>query len=106
MTSGVVWSARPEHPAIAPALPGSLEGVDVQLTSSPRRALGLLAAGTIGLSTALLGVATVAHAAPGDTVVPAEEVAAGRQRNGISTELLCTTQRCGPVASRLDPAGC
>jgi titin len=35
----------------------------VQLTSSPRRALGLLAAGTIGLSTALLGVTGVAQAA-------------------------------------------
>jgi LPXTG-motif cell wall-anchored protein len=34
----------------------------VQLTSSPRRALGLLAAGTIGLSTALLGVTGVAQA--------------------------------------------
>jgi LPXTG-motif cell wall-anchored protein len=38
----------------------------VHLTSSPRRVLGLLAAGTIGLSTALLGVTAVAHAAPGD----------------------------------------
>jgi hypothetical protein len=34
----------------------------VQLTSSPGRALGLLAAGTIGLSTALLGVGGVAQA--------------------------------------------
>jgi LPXTG-motif cell wall-anchored protein len=46
----------------------------VPLTSSPRRALGLLAAGTIGLSTALLGVAGVASAEPGDAV--ATEVAA------------------------------
>ncbi|WP_116449433.1 LPXTG cell wall anchor domain-containing protein [Blastococcus litoris] len=38
----------------------------MQLTSSPRRALGLLAASTIGLSTALLGVAGVAQAAPAD----------------------------------------
>ncbi|WP_040337621.1 hypothetical protein [Candidatus Blastococcus massiliensis] len=37
----------------------------MQLTSSPRRALGVLAAGTIGLSTALLGVTGVAQAAPG-----------------------------------------
>jgi hypothetical protein len=36
----------------------------VQLTSSPRRALGLLAAGTVGLSTALLGVTGVAQAVP------------------------------------------
>jgi titin len=36
----------------------------VQLTSSPRRALGLLAAGTIGLSTAVLGVSGVAQASP------------------------------------------
>lgn len=35
----------------------------MQLTSSPRRALGVLAAGTIGLSTALLGVTGVAQAA-------------------------------------------
>ncbi|TKJ23406.1 hypothetical protein [Blastococcus sp. CCUG 61487] len=35
----------------------------MQLTSSPRRALGLLAAGTVGLSTALLGVTGVAQAA-------------------------------------------
>jgi titin len=39
----------------------------VPLTSPPRRALGLLAAGTIGLSTTLLGVAGIAHAVPGDT---------------------------------------
>jgi len=47
----------------------------VRFTSSPRRALGLLAAGTIGLSTAMLGVSGVASAAPGDAVVT-EEVAA------------------------------
>jgi LPXTG-motif cell wall-anchored protein len=34
----------------------------VQLTSSPRRALGLLAAGTLGLSTALVGIAGGAQA--------------------------------------------
>jgi titin len=51
----------------------------VQFSSSPRRALGLLAAGTIGLSTALLGVTAVAQAAPGDTVAadaPVEAVLA------------------------------
>ena len=48
----------------------------MQLTSSPRRALGLLAAGTIGLSTAMLGVSGVASAAPGDAVVTEAEVAA------------------------------
>ena len=58
-------AARPAHRATAPANPGSLKGVDVQLTSSPRRALGLLAAGTIGLSTALVGVAGVAQRRPG-----------------------------------------
>ena len=47
----------------------------MQLTSSPRRALGLLAAGTIGLSTALLGVTGVAGAAPGDAVPTEAEVA-------------------------------
>jgi titin len=48
----------------------------VQLTSSPRRALGLLAAGTIGLSTVLLGVTGVAQAAPGDaTEAPVESPA-------------------------------
>lgn len=34
----------------------------MQLTSSPRRALGLLAVGTVGLSTALLGLTGVANA--------------------------------------------
>ena len=48
----------------------------MRLTSSHRRALGLLTAGTIGLSTALLGVAGVAHAAPGVTVPAEAEVAA------------------------------
>ena len=42
----------------------------MQLTSSPRRALGLLAAGTIGLSTALVGVTGVASAAPDPAHVP------------------------------------
>ncbi len=42
---------------------------------SPRRAAGLLAAGTIGLSTALLGVTGVAGAAPEEPVV-LEELAA------------------------------
>ncbi|HEY0509139.1 MAG TPA: fibronectin type III domain-containing protein [Blastococcus sp.] len=36
----------------------------MQFTSSPRRALGLLAVGTIGMSTAVLGVTGVAQAAP------------------------------------------
>ena len=48
----------------------------MQLASSPRRALGLLAAGTVGLSTALLGVTGVANADPGDTVASAVVVAA------------------------------
>ena len=44
----------------------------MQLTSPSRRVFGILAAGTIGLSTALLGVTGVAQAAPGDaTEAPA-----------------------------------
>jgi titin len=43
----------------------------VQFTSSPRRALGLLAAGTVGLSTALIGIAGGAQAA---TVPNAPEI--------------------------------
>lgn len=39
----------------------------MQLTSPSRRVFGILAAGTIGLSTALLGVTGVAQAEPGDT---------------------------------------
>ena len=37
----------------------------MQLTSPSRRVFGILAAGTIGLSTALLGVTGVAQADPG-----------------------------------------
>jgi LPXTG-motif cell wall-anchored protein len=74
----VVWSARPEYRATAPALPGSLEGVDVQLTSSPRRALGLLAAGTIGLSTALVGITGVANAVPVAPNAPTIEAIEGQ----------------------------
>ncbi|SOE00233.1 fibronectin type III domain-containing protein [Blastococcus haudaquaticus] len=48
----------------------------MQFTSSPRRALGILAAGTIGLSSALLGVAGVASATPGGAVATDAEVAA------------------------------
>ncbi|TQN38096.1 hypothetical protein FHU33_4781 [Blastococcus colisei] len=48
----------------------------MQLTSPPRRALGLLTAGTIGLSTALLGVAGVASATPGDAVSTEDVVSA------------------------------
>jgi hypothetical protein len=48
----------------------------VQLTSPPRRVFGILAAGTIGLSTALLGVTGVASAEPGDAVAADAEVAA------------------------------
>jgi titin len=71
----VVESSPSGQPETAPGVPGPIEGGDVRLASSHRRALGLLTAGTIGLSTALLGVTGVAHAAPGDTVA-AEEVAA------------------------------
>jgi titin len=52
------------------------KGVDVQLTFPSRRAFGILAAGTIGLSTALLGVTGVANAEPGDVVEAEAELAA------------------------------
>ncbi|SFF49725.1 LPXTG cell wall anchor domain-containing protein [Blastococcus tunisiensis] len=42
----------------------------MQLTSSPRRALGLLAAGTIGLSTGMIGLTGVAQAAPSGPLAP------------------------------------
>ncbi len=41
-----------------------VSGVFVQSTSPLRRAAGLLAAGTLGMSTAVLGLGGVAHAAP------------------------------------------
>ena len=59
----MVWFCLSGAPDTAPAIRDPIKGVDVQLTSSPRRALGLLAAGTIGLSTALLGLTGVAQAA-------------------------------------------
>jgi hypothetical protein len=46
----------------------------VQLTSPSRRVFGFLAAGTIGLSTALLGVTGVAHADPAEPAAAAEGV--------------------------------
>ena len=46
----------------------------MQLTSSPRRALGLLAAGTIGLSTALVGIGGVAQAATGPNAPTIEAI--------------------------------
>ncbi|TKJ23404.1 hypothetical protein [Blastococcus sp. CCUG 61487] len=51
----------------------------MQLTSSPRRALGVLAAATIGLSTALLGATGVAQAAgyPAPTIQAVEGVDQG-----------------------------
>jgi hypothetical protein len=57
----VIRSRRPESRACAGA-PGTWEGVDALLAFSSRRALALLAAGTIGLFTALLGVTGVAQA--------------------------------------------
>jgi hypothetical protein len=57
------WSgARVRDPGHRPGASGTIKGDDVHLASSPRRALGLLAAGTIGLSTAILGVTGVAQA--------------------------------------------
>jgi hypothetical protein len=44
----------------------------VRLTSPSRRVFGFLAAGTIGLSTALLGVTGVAHADPADPAAAAD----------------------------------
>ena len=52
------------------------KGVDVQLTFPSRRAFGILAAGTIGLSTALLGVTGVVNASPDDVVEAEAELAA------------------------------
>ena len=55
----------PGSRADAPGVPGTFRReIDVRLTSPSRRAAGLLAASTIGLSTALLSVAGVATAAP------------------------------------------
>ena len=48
----------------------------MQLTFPSRRVFGILAAGTIGLSTALLGVTGVANAEPGDVVEAEAELAA------------------------------
>ena len=48
----------------------------MQLTSPSRRVFGILAAGTIGLSTALLGVTGVAQADPGEEVTVEAPVAA------------------------------
>jgi LPXTG-motif cell wall-anchored protein len=68
-----VMSCMPSRTAgPPPRRTGTMNGVDVQLTSPSRRVFGLLAAGTIGLSTALLGVTGVAYADPADpTVAPA-----------------------------------
>ena len=52
----------------------------MQFTSSPRRALGLLAAGTVGLSTALLGIAGGAQAA---TVPLAPEIPVRGRRDTL-----------------------
>ena len=49
----------------------------MQFTSPSRRAFGILAAGTIGLSTALLGVMGVAQADPADSSTVAATVPAG-----------------------------
>jgi titin len=66
----MVWCPvrKPGH---RPGASGTIKGVDVRFTSPSRRVFGFLAAGTIGLSTALLGVTGVAQAAPGtDPEVP------------------------------------
>ena len=77
VTGGPVppWSgARVRKPGHRPGASGTIKGVDVQLTSPSRRVFGFLAAGTIGLSTALLGVTGVAQADPG------RDRGAGRRR--------------------------
>jgi titin len=57
------WSgARVRNTGHRPGASGTIKGDDVQLTFPSRRVLGVLAAGTVGLSTALLGVTGVAQA--------------------------------------------
>jgi LPXTG-motif cell wall-anchored protein len=76
------------------------EGVDVPLAPSRRRALGLLAATTIGLSTVLLGGTGVAQAAP--TLVPqAPEIVA---IDAAATSLVITFDANHPPADDLDTA--
>jgi titin len=60
----MVWCAV-RNTGHRPGASGTIKGVDVLFTSPSRRVLGVLAAGTIGLSTALLGVTGVAQADPG-----------------------------------------
>jgi hypothetical protein len=62
----VVWSSvPPESRRVVPAFRATSTGSpDVPLTSPSRRAAGLLAASTIGLSTAVLSVTGVASATP------------------------------------------
>jgi hypothetical protein len=59
---------RPDLRADAPGVPGTffLRESDVRFTSPSRRAAGLLAAATIGLSTTVLSLTGVASAAVGD----------------------------------------
>jgi LPXTG-motif cell wall-anchored protein len=66
-----------------PGVPGSTQGANVQLTSSPRRALGLLAVSTVGLSTAVIGVTGVASAAT-TTFTFSTDPAASVDQKGIS----------------------
>jgi hypothetical protein len=61
----------------APGVPGPFLEVHVQYASPSRRAVGLLAAGTVGLSTAVLGFSGVAQAARGYTVADGVPVPAG-----------------------------
>jgi hypothetical protein len=81
------------------------KGVDVQPTSRPRRVLGIFAAGTIGLSTALLGVTGVAQAAPVDPTseAPAAEAETPAVESTESTESTDTdTSEVDPEAATLD----
>lgn len=69
----------------------------MRFTSPPRRALGLLAAGTIGLSTAMLGVTGVASATPEDAVVIEAEVAAALSVPSAPSSLKATRVGDGSV---------
>jgi hypothetical protein len=95
----VVWCGV-RDPGLAPASRDPNKGVDVLLASPPRRALGLLAASTIGLSTALLGVTGVAQAAP--TLAPLAP-AIDRIQGGDTT-LVVTADANHPAEDDLDTA--
>lgn len=73
----------------------------MQLTSSPRRALGLVAVGAIGMSTAVLGVTGTASAAT-DTWTFSTDLLADADRAGVN-QIEITADGC-TIAWRLDGA--